>query len=184
MNMKWLFCFSKTAGASRLSGRETFQLAQWCCVILLTILILKCLPRFTWQTNITITLARPRCFASLISFTQFSAVVAGFRHFKMFDCYFCGNCFYSFSIRKTDNNRGFPSSPDLSALDQYRTSGSPSVRYLESRFLINRVITKNHVIISICRLPLRCPAFPTLSALTLFWQNDLDESVGRFRGYW
>ena len=103
-------------------------------MILLTILILKCLPRFTGQMNITITLARPRCFVSLISYTQFSAVVAGFRHFKMFECFFCGNCFYSFSIRKTDNNRGFPSSPDLSALDQYRTSGSPSVRYLKSRF--------------------------------------------------
>ena len=36
---------------------------------------------------------------------------------------------------------GFSSSPDLSALDQYRTSGKPSVRYW-SLGLINRVITK------------------------------------------
>ena len=36
---------------------------------------------------------------------------------------------------------GFSSSPNLSALDQYRTSGKPSVRYW-SLGLINRVTTK------------------------------------------
>ena len=36
---------------------------------------------------------------------------------------------------------GFSSAPDLSALDQYRPEGKPSVRYWSLR-LINRVITK------------------------------------------